>query len=1080
MILTSDGKVGIGALSPAEALEVSGSITVGIGTLNGHITASGVISASGGFVGDGSNLSNVSATISGETFATDLKIGRDSTDLIDFTTNDNIIFRTANVNRFQMDSAALFPVTDGVSDLGTDAKRWEGLFTNEIVVTNHITSSGNISASGTDKNYFRGTTRIGNSATGLSMGIASTDVFGINGFDVDGSGWNSIHIKADGEDGLFIEKDTNKVGIGTTSPTKPLQVTGDISASGDFYVQATKKIYFGTGDNTYIQESSNDILKFYAGGSEMLVLDDGNKSYFTNGNVGIGTTTPTEKLQVAGIISASGGISSSGTLHISPDVDSVIELGRAKFGPWTSDYMYLSHHDMASNVNYALNQTSAGVTSLNAASGRSIQFKISNDEKMTLASDGKVGIGITSPTSKLTISSGSESTSQTASAAPGTLNANNHYLELYEQTSGSSEVDSGPTLVFASNYYNNDILKSTRAGIRGGTEAVGANAAGFLAFHTNKSAPANNMPERMRIDASGNVGIGTTDPNNPLSVSGSLTVFTANQTSRLTVGEGDDSGESTNNCMIIETTGASNKSRIFTKGTSNDFVIETMGNNSDIHLSSDRDIRFGTNNNTAYNFSEKMIMSSSGNFGIGTSTPGEKLVVAGNISASGAISTESHITASGNISASGELRGATLKVGGKLVTIESATTLNQDLTNDADVEFSSVVLAGTTPLNFIGGANYSITHDAPIDFDLLDNDASALSFDVSGKAGMLEFVTTNGSEKVKMSGDLDVAGAITASGEISASIISASSIHLRDDDSKITFRSSDTYIYGSDGVLAVEKLYIGADDDIVLQPDDDLIIQAGSTTYATFFGEGKARIGSNSEVAPSAVLQVDGDLWITGSNGHITASGNISSSGNVYAQGGSSNGFLLENTTALSTQGGILFVGNSNDWTEVQYGRQDTDAHDFVGSITASGNISSSGNVIGNLYQPTFHNFSMTGTDELYIPFPTSTTEASTTNYVREWIAPFDGALSKIRARGSAAGGNTTFKLYVNAVIAGGATATSDTVNWRFADTTYNFTFDETAAVYSAGDLIRVTVNPTSDFDDANVTMIWNYNTNTV
>ena len=126
--------------------------------IHGNITASGVISASGGFVGDGTNLSNVSATISGDTFATDLKIGRDSTDLIDFTTNDNIIFRTADVNRFQMDSAALFPVTDGVSDLGTDAKRWEGLFTDEIVVTNHITASGNISGSSTSDLQYGGAT----------------------------------------------------------------------------------------------------------------------------------------------------------------------------------------------------------------------------------------------------------------------------------------------------------------------------------------------------------------------------------------------------------------------------------------------------------------------------------------------------------------------------------------------------------------------------------------------------------------------------------------------------------------------------------------------------------------------------------------------------------------------------------------------------------------------------------------------------------------------------------------------------------------------------------------------------------
>jgi hypothetical protein len=132
------------------------------------------------------------------------------------------------------------------------------------------------------------------------------------------------------------------------------------------------------------------------------------------------------------------------------------------------------------------------------------------------------------------------------------------------------------------------------------------------------------------VTGSGNVGVGTTNPNNPLSVSGSLTVFNLNETSRLTVGEADVSGESTSNSMIIETTGASNKSRIFTVGTSNDMVIETMGNTSDIHLSSDRDIRFGVNNNSAYNFTEKMIMKNDGKFGIGTSDPTETLeIVAG-------------------------------------------------------------------------------------------------------------------------------------------------------------------------------------------------------------------------------------------------------------------------------------------------------------------------------------------------------------------------------------------------------------------------------------------------------------------
>jgi len=64
----------------------------------------------------------------------------------------------------------------------------------------------------------------------------------------------------------------------------------------------------------------------------------------------------------------------------------------------------------------------------------------------------------------------------------------------------------------------------------------------------------------------------------------------------------------------------------------------------------------------------------------------------------------------------------------------------------------------TTGALVIGG---DISTAAAQDWDLLDNDTSALSFDATDKAGILAFVTTNSSEGVTMSGTLNVTGIAT-------------------------------------------------------------------------------------------------------------------------------------------------------------------------------------------------------------------------------------------------------------------------------------------------------------------------------
>lgn len=102
------------------------------------------------------------------------------------------------------------------------------------------------------------------------------------------TGWG-LYIAADGDARVWLGGqgdsyiNSGNLGIGTTSPTKKLDVNGDINYTGNLYK-----------DGELIELS---------GGSSSNWTESGTNIYYTDGNVGINSTNPGQKLYVNGSIS---------------------------------------------------------------------------------------------------------------------------------------------------------------------------------------------------------------------------------------------------------------------------------------------------------------------------------------------------------------------------------------------------------------------------------------------------------------------------------------------------------------------------------------------------------------------------------------------------------------------------------------------------------------------------------------------------------------------------------------------------------------------------------------------------------
>jgi hypothetical protein len=212
------------------------------------------------------------------------------------------------------------------------------------------------------------------------------------------------------------------------------------------------------------------------------------------------------------------------------------------------------------------------------SASNALLFSTSSSERMRITSSGNVGIGTTVPNTKLTVEG-------ILASKPSGINAYYSYLKSSWTADNAFELgisDDGVTnfnkLITSSNYYFGTTLQ----------------------FWTSNT-------ERARFDGSGNFGIGTTSPSAKLDVIGG-NIYTNGE-----IRIGTNYG----------TTGTG-----LIKSLSGVLSLFTWGDSSNIQIGGN-DVIFKPEAG-----SERMRITSSGNVGIGTTSPSEKLHVNGNIKTS--------------------------------------------------------------------------------------------------------------------------------------------------------------------------------------------------------------------------------------------------------------------------------------------------------------------------------------------------------------------------------------------------------------------------------------------------------------
>ncbi|MBI2326251.1 hypothetical protein HYU91_02585, partial [Candidatus Collierbacteria bacterium] len=633
------GNVGIGTTSPSSLLDVNGTAWLrGTGT-------SGLFVNSSGNVGIGKTNPAQALDIVG-----------------------NLQFSSALLPNGSSGTTGQFLISQG-----TSAPTWTSSVTANALKWNALTSpDGNLAlamsaytstftygaATGAGVNLFNLTDTANNTGTGYMLNLSTGNSSALNPFRV---------VAANGVEALMVKSNGN-VGIGTTSPSYPLSVNGDIQMGAGAYLRnVSGHMYIAPADgilNLY-DNSTNHLFQIYNVNTVGISLLASGTSYFNGGNVGIGTTAPLSKLGILGnasvgatygsIAAPTSGMIIEGNVGIgTTSPGAKLEIGSGQilvpdatysapalsFSNDTDTGLYrISANDVGLSVGGAANMLRVTVTQIQTyANGSatapafadngdtttglfypttgSVAFSNSGTEALRIT-NGNVGIGTTGPSGLLSL--GTSLGHKLLLYDTGTIGTSTGFgiqSNLMEFIGGDSSLNwtfgygtSGSLTRLVTIKGNGNVGIGTTAPLSKlgilGNASVGAT-------YGSIAAPTSGMI------IEGNVGIGTTAPGANLDVSGSTGGIIQLNRNDVSVTVDESLGQLQWYSNDVSTNAAGVWASIDTISNGNLGSLSTIGT----------DLVFRTGNLNTKN-TEYMRITSTGNVGIGTTGPGARLQLQG-------------------------------------------------------------------------------------------------------------------------------------------------------------------------------------------------------------------------------------------------------------------------------------------------------------------------------------------------------------------------------------------------------------------------------------------------------------------